>query len=73
MIRIIEKWFSNQPFHGNAAGEVNGAAEEDVVEGKDELGKEDAIDIAVLTDWPRKYLENALEYSEIVLFIQAYL
>jgi len=34
--RLTYSWI---PFHGNAAGEVDGAAEEDVVEGKDELGE----------------------------------
>jgi hypothetical protein len=41
-----------QPFHSNAADEVDGATEEDVVERVDELGEEEDVEVAVYGKGP---------------------
>ena len=41
-----------EPFDSNAADEVNRTAEEDIVEWKEKLGKEDDVDVAIHREWP---------------------
>ena len=48
---MIVSW----PFHSNAADEVDGAAEEDVVEREDELGEEQDVEVAHLGEGPGKH------------------
>ena len=44
-----------EPFCSNAASEVDGAAEEDVVQGEDELGEEESVELAVRAEWPGEH------------------
>ena len=45
----------DKPFHSNAADEVDGAAEEDVIEREDNLGEEDSVEMTVLAEGPGKH------------------
>ena len=40
---------------GNHDGQEDGAAEDDVVEGEEELGEDDGIELTVVRKWPLKH------------------
>ena len=44
-----------KPFQSNAADEVDGAAEEDVVQREDKLGEEEGVDVTALAEGPGEH------------------
>ena len=52
---VVNSSSGDKPFQSNAADEVDGAAEEDVVQREDKLGEEEGVDVTALAEGPGEH------------------